>query len=34
MSSGLLDFAAKKQDKILNSNIFSLHLQTMLDVLV
>ena len=33
-TSGLLDLDAKNQDKILNSNIFNLHRQTVLDLLV
>lgn len=33
-TSGLLDLEAKNHDKILNSNIFNLHRQTVLDMLV
>ncbi|KAH7143898.1 prion-inhibition and propagation-domain-containing protein [Dactylonectria macrodidyma] len=33
-TSGLLDLDAKNQDKVLNSNIFNLHRQTVLDLLV
>lgn len=33
-TSGLLDLDAKNQDRILNSNIFNLHRQTVLDLLV
>ncbi|OAA38607.1 hypothetical protein NOR_06635 [Metarhizium rileyi] len=33
-TSGLLDLESKNHDKILNSNIFNLHRQTVLDVLV
>lgn len=33
-TSGLLDLDAKNQDKILNSNVFNLHRQTVLDLLV
>lgn len=33
-TSGLLDLDAKNHDKILNSNIFNLHRQTVLDMLV
>ncbi|KAG5985072.1 hypothetical protein E4U43_006126, partial [Claviceps pusilla] len=33
-TSGLLDLDARNHDKILNSNVFSLHRQTLLDMLV
>ncbi|KAF7554655.1 hypothetical protein G7046_g6763 [Stylonectria norvegica] len=33
-TAGLLDLDAKNQDKVLNSNIFNLHRQTVLDLLV
>ncbi|WKT48772.1 Prion-inhibition and propagation, HeLo domain [Fusarium oxysporum f. sp. vasinfectum] len=33
-ASGLLDLDAKNQDKVLNSNVFNLHRQTVIDLLV